>query len=931
MTRGRIRRAVSWLLIVTMNVYPVQGVFAQDLPTVGRASQSLGKTLVEDYNAATPQYDTATQTMTIPTSQSGAGTTTISVNELFPGTSGAPDQPMSRFFPDAAIPDIDELQGVSSDGQNLDTTGRNFQSSLYDDANSEEPSTTGAAYKVMMDMANRSRPDMTDDPVFDLTKNVYANIDTISAEFGDCTTKTSYTDIENSYHIPEYKTCERVLDKSNNCEVIHQYDAGIIKHHSGPFNILPLDHDSLNIWIGDVGDDYWTGACTIYEQFNEFVVLNPAAIRKVSITYAKWDDHMQIYIGKSGEELLVWSGPGTDFPPETAGECELGTSWETAPGVDITHAFLNAIDEGDIVRFKIRVSVSGSGEGYARLQIDYDPALAVLEDTWQPQECIDAAKGLYDGKASGSVTCTQISPEAETNGCIMMNAIEVCNADLQAAPFNPLPGVVDPIPALCERVQVEAQYDFFKGEYCFTAADGTQECVESGDGARDTCTVYEDDPTCGFISQQCVKGSEAPDGTCYLFEEVWDCGTDVPINDVESDVEYVCAGPIRCMGADCLDPEHTQSTSFAQTSALLNAAQFMTQDMNCLEPDINQNVTCSVFSGQPHECKIAVGGVQDCCDVPTNTSPATYIAAMFQVAKLDSGLMSLQDGAIKGTYQTLKDPIVNTVSKVTKPFASYAENMSGSVTEFFEPVTVFVDDLKKQIAEAIVNTMNDMLGQTATHMGADAATAAATEGFAQQAARSAGETIVTNVAAAASAVMLAYTTYVVAVMVVQTLYKCEEDEFALAARKDTRSCTYVGSYCASDILGGCIEKRESYCCFNSPLSRLINEQIRPQLARPFGDPEYPDCEGIDMSEVANVDWSRVDLTEWTAMLTHYDLMPQVNALTMESLTGMGSDLNAINGNRPDVLERTEQRLDGLDIDAARREAADNTAVDPSGR
>ena len=100
--------------------------------------------------------------------------------------------------------------------------------------------------------------------------------------------------------------------------------------------------------------------------------------------------------------------------------------------------------------------------------------------TWQPQECIDAAKGLYDGKASGSVTCTQISPEAEANGCIVINAIEVCNADLQAAPFNPLPGVVDPIPALCERVQVDAQYDFFKGEYCFTAADGTQECVDIG-------------------------------------------------------------------------------------------------------------------------------------------------------------------------------------------------------------------------------------------------------------------------------------------------------------------------------------------------------------------------------------------------------------------------------------------------------------------
>lgn len=152
--------------------------------------------------------------------------------------------------------------------------------------------------------------------------------------------------------------------------------------------------------------------------------------------------------------------------------------------------------------------------------------------------------------------------------------------------------------------------------------------------------------------------------------------------------------------------------------------------------------------------------------------------------------------------------------------------------------------------------------------------------------------------------------------------------FCLGSEKNTRPCTYVGSYCASDILGGSIEKRESYCRFNSPLSRIFNEQIRPRLARPFGYPEYPDCEGIDLSEVDNVDWSHVDLTEWTAMLTQYDLMPQVNALTVEPLTVAGSDLNAINGNRPDVLERTEQRLDDLDIDTVRRDAAEKNAVDP---
>src|SRR5260364_12843 len=35
----------------------------------------------------------------------------------------------------------------------------------------------------------------------------------------------------------------------------------------------------------------------------------------------------------------------------------------------------------------------------------------------------------------------------------------------------------------------------------------------------------------------------------------------------------------------------------------------------------------------------------------------------------------------------------------------------------------------------------------------------------------------------------------------------------------------------TDAIGLCIEKRESYCCFNSPLSRMIQEQVRPQLGK----------------------------------------------------------------------------------------------------
>ncbi len=911
-----IKRFLALFMAFSMAVYPLHSI-AQDPAVVGREAQSHGKDLVEEYNNNPPSFDPSSGVMTLPNA-------TINVNELFPGTSSTSGHTMDQFLPADSTIDIEKLKGISDDGEDMDELGLHNRASLFDDANSPDPTTTGAAYKVMIDMSNRSRPDLSDDPVFNLTKDIFANIDEISAEFGDCTQNTTFSEITNTERIPDYKTCERVVDRTTACEVDHIYDAGILKHHSGPYNILPLDNDSINVWIGRIGDNYWGGSCAIYEQVNEFVVVNPDAIRKVTLTYAKWDDYMQIWIGKAGQEQKVWSGPNNNFPPETAGACELSTSWVRNPGTDITQAFLDSISEGDIVRFKIRVSVTGGGEGFARLQIDYDPEKVVVQDIWTPQECIDAAEGFYDGFASGSVTCTSIPNQAAQTGCMTINEVQICNDDLDPSPFPN-------IPELCEKVYVDVDYDFFKGEYCFTNAQGIETCVQGGTGSRDTCQAYEDDPQCGYIKQSCLDGAQAADGTCYVFEEVWDCGEDVAVDDIESNTEIECAGPIRCMGADCLDPELTQSDSFAQTAALLNAAQFMTQDMNCVEVDGTQDVTCEVFGGEHHECKIAVGGVQDCCDVPTNTSVGTYINAMFQIAKLDTGLMSLENGnAVKSAYQTFREPIAKTISNVTEPFTSYAENISGSTSQLFEPVTQFIDGIKQEIKDAIVNTINDMLGEAATNMGADAATAAAADQAVDQAAQeTAGEAIVENIAGAANVLMTVYTAYVVAVMVIQILYECEEDEFTLAAKKDTKSCTHVGSYCADEILGACVEKRESYCCFNSPLSRIINEQLRPQLSRAFGDPENPDCGGLEMTEVASIDWSQVDLSEWTALLSKHDLMPKAD-MNIASLTGASSDLDVFSNPRPDAEQRALDRIDPSDIDEIRREAAGNQTVDAEG-
>ena len=95
---------------------------------------------------------------------------------------------------------------------------------------------------------------------------------------------------------------------------------------------------------------------------------------------------------------------------------------------------------------------------------------------------------------------------------------------------------------------------------------------------------------------------------------------------------------------------------------------------------------------------------------------------------------------------------------------------------------------------------------------------------------------------------------------------CEQAEQILAMKKDTRLCHGVGSYCSSKIpiIGVCIEKTESYCCFNSRLARIINEQGRSQIGRGWGGAETPECSGFSIAQLQSLDFARMDLSEFYA-------------------------------------------------------------------
>ena len=110
------------------------------------------------------------------------------------------------------------------------------------------------------------------------------------------------------------------------------------------------------------------------------------------------------------------------------------------------------------------------------------------------------------------------------------------------------------------------------------------------------------------------------------------------------------------------------------------------------------------------------------------------------------------------------------------------------------------------------------------------------------------------------------------------LAQCRANELILAELKGEGLCHYVGEYCSKKIDLGftniCVERSKTYCCFNSKLARIVQEQGREQLSTfsGWGKPKRPDCRGLASEEFQMLDFSLIDLSEW-----HGDIQTQSQA------------------------------------------------------
>jgi hypothetical protein len=116
-----------------------------------------------------------------------------------------------------------------------------------------------------------------------------------------------------------------------------------------------------------------------------------------------------------------------------------------------------------------------------------------------------------------------------------------------------------------------------------------------------------------------------------------------------------------------------------------------------------------------------------------------------------------------------------------------------------------------------------------------------------------------------------YTAYNVYNLVIGLVYGCNEEDFVTAQKIKLLSNHYSHSYCSSKTIFGCISYKQVHCVYDGPFARIMAEQLLIQKAEKEGlpvdeywklDKETARCEGYTIAEIEEVDWDRVDMTEF---------------------------------------------------------------------
>lgn len=610
----------------------------------------------------------------------------------------------------------------------------------------------------------------------------------------------------------------------------------------------------------------------------------------------------------------LWAGGGLYWngPKYTTGVN--ATSYAAADGWTYHRNCTDATREYCLGVWRTNGSSSGYGQITIRLVFDGDPFSDWVYNAAEWSQL----QSMAEDQACDFTYATW-ETASKSNGCVNSLVGELCGTSIPVSPFT---GLADRASTHIE-VGLDCSFDEMIDE------DGNVGFTELGG----TCQELIDDPGCFYVSRTC--GDELSDGTCLYYENTYSCGSSLTYSSPTVTEVNICNSNMSCMGDDCIINTGTDgSVDLADAASKLAAVDLILSDMDCsvdpnsASPD-EELKACELFKGESEECKKVTLGLANCCKTASGVSLADYLQlafAMSRVSRVVEG--SALANPITSSWVDLTDLARDSFSKLTQPLTQAWESIvgnSGAASQGAGSLSVeaIKQSLMKNAAEWTAETFGTQAANSLFQVTTETGVTAAFDTFGSLNTGSIG--LAGPAAAIMSTVMTAYAIYVLINVLADILFACTEEEQELMVKKALKSTHEIGTYCSSKFLGKCVTKKTSYCMFNSPLARILNEQARLQLNIGWGEPEYPQCQGITLEQFQNLDMDKVDLSEWTGMLVASGMIDMEAVTDIEALTGSTSTLGSALEDlyeREDAIERNINRLDGTDIDAARQDAVE---------
>ena len=610
----------------------------------------------------------------------------------------------------------------------------------------------------------------------------------------------------------------------------------------------------------------------------------------------------------------------------------------------------------------------------------------VLSNIWEGDECLVVAELVSAGVIEASASCTTLP---NSSGCVFVDTLWVCPGTPWASQLSPTPFPTQVGPLCGAITVTGITYSSSNcwvdasGDTNCVGDPGLNSCGVYIDdpswGIYDTrcipgainpstgeCLLYGETYLGGYgnpvdATATALPGCAAPiacaDGSCInppieqnanfaqasaslnmTFQAAMDHECDVARTDTciifkgegwschrTGDIEYEDTLGSWVIAADCCEEyavigmqEYLALGKFVYeqeaTQAMLNAMQDWAVDTYS---------TASTTISNTEAFNYLKGAWSDLTNYVTQTDlwqtvskPIGTFVDSLASKTAESGLSSISTG-VTNTIASLQSAVMNYMGEVLRSFGPVGEALVGSTSAAAGSAST----------GASSGTSSGALGETTVQLDSAGNAVPGTETTTFNAAGNIFSTI-----------MMAYMIYQLIVLAINLIDGCEPEEFEFNTKREMGSCGPIRKVCTLQIPDAnvpigptgprmtCGREEWRACCFGSPLSRIVNEQASFQgVGTPIWTDDGIDCGGLTVNELGSLDWSRMDLSEWTELLATTDQIPEhatkpvglpastYDASTVGDLTYATSDRGEAYS---DAVERIED-ITNFDMDDVR--------------